>query len=237
MAELRDFLGSLISSISDARVQSDNQSIRIAETYAKDNLLQHFAIPRMRIEGVELNIPVAIDTVSHKQQEKFDPIDTGNLSSDVYRQILEAIEVEKLPLDVSKKIKSSIAEYIQLLEAQIKVNQLEHAFENFAKNIALKVLEQKDIIFRNSKRKADSQFFTDLQSNIVQRLLKLLNEIKLTPGNTNLNSVQFIVESAKLREIKPEYLLTIKMKITEEGMEWAKIENKDGKIISKLMPE
>ena len=70
MIELSRFLGELVSSISNARVQSDIQSVKIAEEYAKNNLLQHFSVPRMRVDKVELNIPVAVD----KLLEKMSPV-------------------------------------------------------------------------------------------------------------------------------------------------------------------
>jgi hypothetical protein len=46
-----------------------------------------------------------------------------------------------------------------------------------------------------------------------------------------------IVEAHKLREQKPENMIYIKLKISEEGMEWNKAENQEGKIESKLLPE
>ena len=63
----------------------------------------------------------------------------------------------------------------------------------------------------------------------------LKDEIKLTPESKD--SVQVTVEAAKLREIKPENIIIIKMKISEEGMEWIKMENNDGEVVSKLVPE
>ena len=66
MADLGEFLGNLVSSISDSRVNSDLHTVRIAKEYAKDELLQHFSVPRMRIENVEMTIPIAIDIFNQK---------------------------------------------------------------------------------------------------------------------------------------------------------------------------
>jgi hypothetical protein len=45
------------------------------------------------------------------------------------------------------------------------------------------------------------------------------------------------VESDKLREVKPENVIMIKMTLSEQGMEWIKMENNKGEVINKLMPE
>jgi hypothetical protein len=99
MAKLSDFLGRLVSSISDARVNSDMQSVEIAKEYANDELLKHFAVPRMRIDKVEINIPVAIDKLSEGNQEVYKLIDNKRFSSTAYRiivQIFERFDLDKL---------------------------------------------------------------------------------------------------------------------------------------------
>jgi hypothetical protein len=46
-----------------------------------------------------------------------------------------------------------------------------------------------------------------------------------------------VVEAAKLAEHKPESLIYIKMNVTEEGMEWSRMQNSQGEVVSKLLPE
>lgn len=237
MAELSDFLGSLVASMSHARVLSDIQSVKIAEEYAKNNFLQHFAVPRMRIKDVELTIPVAIEKLSEKPQKKYEPIDNKNFASITYQKILESLGKKSLPVEVSKTLRTDIAKSIQSLESLIKLNQKENALADFSKKISLKVLEQKNQIFINDPGLLDdTEFFSNLQNKIIERLQNSLkDEIKLTPESKD--SVQVTVEAAKLREIKPENIIIIKMKISEEGMEWIKMENNDGEVVSKLVPE
>jgi len=239
MAKLSDFLGGLVSSISDARVNSDIQSLKIAEEYAKNDLLKHFAVPRMRVDKVELNIPVAIDKLLEKSQKVYEPIDNKSFSAKAYQQILKSLAVNNLSNEVSKTLRTDIAEHIHLLEAKIRVNQIENALEDFSKNIALKVIEFADLIFKEDKRKKlNRDELSKLQSNIVKGLQSSLkDEIKFKSENKVLESLQVIVEADKLREVKPENVIMIKMTVSEQGMEWIKMENIDGEVVTKLMPE
>jgi len=239
MAKLSEFLGVLVSSISDARVKSDIQSVKIAEEYAKNDLLKHFAVPRMRVDKVELNIPVAIDELLEKKETVYEPIDNKSFSSIAYQQILKCLAVSKLSDEVSKTLRTDIAEHIHLLEAKIRVNQIENALEDFSKSIALKVINLKDIIFQETKRKPLSKDeLSKLQNNIVKGLqASLKDEIKFKSETKVLESLQVIVEADKLREVKPENVIMIKMTVSEQGMEWIKMENIDGEVVTKLMPE
>lgn len=239
MAKLSDFLGGLVSSISDARVNSDIQTVKIAEEYAKNDFLKHFAVPRMRVDKVELNIPIAIDKILENNHKVYEPIDNKSFSSKAYQQILTSLGVDKMSDEVSKTLRTDVAEYLNLLEAKLKVNQTENALEDFSKSIALKVMELKDLIFKDPKRKPLTRDeISKLQNNMVNGLLATLkDEIKYKSESKALDSLQVIVEADKLREIKPENIIMIKMTISEQGMEWVKMENSDGEIISKLMPE
>ena len=65
MAKLNEYLGSVISSLTNARVMADLQTVKVAEEYAKHDLLQHFSVPRMRVDD-ELTIPIALEATQKK---------------------------------------------------------------------------------------------------------------------------------------------------------------------------
>jgi hypothetical protein len=232
MAKLSDFLGRLVSSISDARVNSDMQSVEIAKEYANDELLKHFAVPRMRIDKVEINIPVAIDKLSEGNQEVYKLIDNKRFSSTAYRiivQIFERFDLDKLLYNLpSKELENFIAEQTKLLETNILVDD---ALNEFSKIILEKIISYSDA---KSKRLIKANF-SELEYNITNELRSTL--IKNQSENKVLESLQVIVEADKLREIKPENIIMIKFTLSEQGMEWIKIEDKDGNFSSKLMPE
>lgn len=239
MAKLSDFLGGLASGICDARVNSDIQSLKIAEEYAKNDLLKHFSIPRMRIDKVELNIPVAVDNLLEKTQRIFQPIDNQSFSAKTYQQVLKYLAVTNLSNEISKNLKTTIADHIHLLEAKIRLNQTENSLQEFSNSIALKTAEIADTIYKeNNRKKPTKAEILKLQTSTARGLQEALKpdiifqkEIKI------LDSVNVIVEADKLREIKPENVIMIKMTISEQGMEWINMENKEGNVVNKLMPE
>lgn len=239
MAKLGAFLGGILSSISDARVNSDIQSVKIADEYAKNDLLKHFAVPRMRFDKVEVNVPVAISELIEKSQKVYEPIDNKSFSSKAYQQILKSLLVSSLPNDVSKTLKTTIAEHIHLTEAKIRVNQIENVLEDFSQNIALKIVDLADVIFKDSERKKlNRDELLQLQNTIDKGLQESLkDEIKFNSENKVLESLEVIVESHKLRDIKPENIIMIKMTVTEQAMEWVNMENINGDVVTKLMPE
>lgn len=239
MAKLSDFLGGLASGICDARVNSDVQSLRIAEEYAKNDLLKHFSVPRMRIDKVELNIPVAVDNLVERTQRIYQPIDNQSFSAKAYQQVLKSLAVSSLSSELSKNLRTAIADHVHLLEAKIKVNQTEDSLEEFSNSISLKTLEIADTIKTvNNRRKATKAELTKLQTNTARDLnAALKDEIVLKKEINVLDAVHVIVEADKLREIRPENVIMIKMTISEQGMEWINMEDKDGKVVNKLMPE
>ena len=235
MAKLSDFLGVLVSSICDARVNSDLQSLRIAEEYKKNDLLKHFSVPRMRIDKVELNIPVAVDSLIEKPQRIYQLIDSSNFSKKAFKIVRELLSVKRISSEVSKKLRTTIAEHINLLEEKIKANQTDNLVEEFSSSISLKTIELAEEIY---KKKETSAKLKTLQLKITKGLVSVLKEeFVLKQEIKVLDSLHVIVEADKLRDIKPENVIMIKMIISEQGMEWINMEDKDGKVVNKLMPE
>lgn len=226
MAKLSEFLGELVSSISNARVQSDIQSVKIAEEYAKNKLLQHFAVPRMRVDKVELNIPIAIDKLLEKKEPVLEPIDNRSFSSTAYSTILGVFQVRSLPGDISKSLRTSIAENIKLLEAELSVNNVEKALRKFSETTASEAIKL-------SGRDREEALFNNLTEGLND---SLRNEIKVRSDNP-VDLLHVVVEADKLREMKPENIMMIKMTVSEQGMEWVKMKDANEKIVTKLMPE
>ena len=239
MAKLSEFLGALVSSISDARVESDIQSVRIAEEYSRDNLLQYFAIPRMRVDKVELNIPVAIDMLLEKNQKIYEPIDSNRFSAKTFQLIFKSLEVTNLSKEHLDTLGTTIAENIKLLELRIRLDQIESGLKEVSENIASTVVGLANAVFKENNRISltKPQLFSLKKALVLELQFALKNEIILKSESKVLESLQVIVEADKLREVKPENIIMIKMTISEQGMEWVKMENNKGEVITKLMPE
>jgi hypothetical protein len=230
MTKLNEYLGSIVSSITNARVMSDVQSVKVAEQYAKHHLLKHFSVPRMRIEDIELTIPVALDLVNEKLEQDFEPIDNRKFNSLVYREVLAGAGTTKLKADMSTKLRSIIAKRTEELEQNLRMSKDIGYLKSYCADI---IRLQDEFLFGDSdiKRKMSRE---DAVRNPEK---SLSSEVKVAEERRVLGDFDVIVEAGRLRELKPEHIMHIKLKIREDGMEWDRYENGEGGVESKLIPE
>jgi hypothetical protein len=246
MAKLSDFLGGLASSISDARVNSDVQSLRIAQEYLKDDLFKNLSVPRMRIDKVELNIPVAVDGLNEKTQKIYQSINKSVFSTKANQQIVKSLTVDihsievvkNLKAAIDKNLKSTIDYAINKLEIKIREGQKDEGLKEFSADLASKTVDFVKFFYEENKIKIKAKELNKHKDNIFKDLQTVFkDEIVFKQEVKMLDSVEVIVESNKLKDINPQNIIMIKMTIIEQGMEWINMEDKEGNIISKLMPE
>ena len=231
MAKLHEYIGGLFSSITNARVMSDLQTIKVAEEYAKHNLLSTFSVPRMRIDEIEMTIPVAISDVEERVvKSKIQPIDGTKLGAIVHKELSANLNVSAIAPQVLTQIQTDITKRTQLLEQSLKESKGKEALNDYIKEITdsvLKILKSNRIDTTNTISQDKIEKLLDA---ILQREVKVSEERQI--GDLNV-----IVEGYKLKEQKPESIMYIKVKISEEGMEWNRTENKSGEVNSTLIPE
>ncbi len=240
MADLSEFLGNIVSSVSNARVHADIETVRIAKEYAKNDLLQHFAVPRMRFNDVEIKIPIALESSKGKQPVEYEPINPQTIASTTYTQLLKVLEVDKLPAEISRSLRSAIGTELQTLQLKLQEKSIENPLNFFVDNVVAKLIVDLDVINKLLGRKplVDKTLRLVFQNKILDNLIMALkNEVKQKQVLNHGKFVNVIVEADRLKEIKSENIFTITMKISEEGMEWHKIENNNGEMVNKLMPE
>lgn len=61
MITLKDYIGRIYKEVTNAKVQSDIETLAIAEEYVNNPMLKHFSVPNIRMKNIELTIPVAVD--------------------------------------------------------------------------------------------------------------------------------------------------------------------------------
>ncbi len=246
MAKLSDFLGSIASGISDARVNSDIQSLKIAEEYSKNDLLKHFSVPRMRIDKVELNIPVAVGNLSEKTEKTHEKVNKQTVAAKTYDQVWSAMSTANIPENLSKKLKdildkntsANVEKSIETLEKSLLTKQKEEAIKDFTDEITLKSAETISMFYKENRLNLTTKELNAFKKKVATDLqTQLAKEVGVTRDIKTLDDIDMIVESDKLREIKPENVIMIKMTLSEQGMEWVNMENQAGEMVSKLMPE
>ncbi len=234
MPKLTDYIGSLVSSITNARVMSDIQTVKVAEEYAKHDLLKHFSIPRMRIDDIEMTIPIALDEINEKTVIEYEPIANTKFNTLVYKELVNNMGLSKLPNEVSKNLRAEITKLTQLLEQNIRITKDLSALPGFIKELTVISSEvEKDLTSTkvDPKRKVDVEAFPKYLEKMLTKEIKIISQKKA------IEDLNVIIEAHKLREQKPENIIYIKLKISEDGMEWNRTENNNGVIEEKLLPE
>lgn len=233
MIKLKDYLGTLISGVNQARVMADIESARIAQAYAKDNLLKHFPVPRFRAQDVELDIPIAIDGFEENPPIDYSPIDSKSFNSKTYNILKSVVNVSSFSRDTSYLVNSEIGKHSKVLDNDLKSNLTKDiAFKKFE----IKVVELLQIAIKKDKLKINEK--SDLESNTIASLREeLYEQIASKPTYNLIEDTIVIVEAQKLREIPNENIIRIKMKLFEDGMEWHTSEDNNGNIKSNLLPE
>ncbi|MBL4745542.1 MAG: hypothetical protein JKY08_04170 [Flavobacteriaceae bacterium] len=233
MITLNDYLGTLISSVNQARVMADIESARIAKLYAQDPLLKHYSIPRFRAQDIELDIPIAIDSFEKSTIRDYQPIDNKSFNSIGYSILKDIAGVDSFSSATSKVVKSKIAESTRNLEQDLKASVPEktalHSFTVGMEGLFKEAVEMDAIKIKD----------IEVSQNLLRKSLEetLFTGIKSKESSEQLEHANVIVEAAKLREIPAENIIRIKMKLYEDGMEWITSKNSNGEIESRLLPE
>jgi len=231
MPKLEEYIGSLVSSITNARVMSDIQTVKVAEEYAKHNLLKHFSIPRMRIDDIEMTIPIALDEVNEKTQTEYEPINNTKFNALVYKELVNNMGLPALPSKISQNFRKKIAQHTKTLEQNIRINKNLNSLTTYIHELTAIIgleLEKKLPNLKLEIKKVDG---VEKLQNILSKEVRIISQKKV------IEDLNVIIESHKLREQKPENIIYIKLKISEDGMEWNRTENNEGMIEEKLLPE
>ena len=235
MPTLNEYLGGLFSSITDARVMADVQTVQVAEQYAKHDLLKHFSVPRMRISDIELTIPVAIENLSERSIPQLDPIGNAEFKRINSRELARFVGYTELPPIAGQKLLTALDSRITTLVEQIKADgDVRKPMWIFADSIVANLFEI-GIEARLHEGKFPGGY---AQDEIIKRTYELgLGLFTGVVDKPVLDQLAIIAESHRLREQRPEDVIRIRMKVSEDGMEWQILQRDDGSIERKLLPE
>jgi len=240
MVTLKEYIGTIVSSVNNARGMADVESAKLAKQYAADDVLQYYTVPRMRMQDVELEIPVGIDSFNTKNHPDYQPIDNNSFYSHTYNTIKDAFEVTSFDRETSKNLSRVVKNEIQNLESQLKKYDTK---EEYVKKFSERIAEESmSLIKRSHIKNKEKQNIQDTKFPQHQHITSLLNkrlvkEILPRLQAKTIEDANVIVESDKLSTIQPDKLIKIKMKIIETGMEWHQMEDANGELKSKLVSE
>jgi hypothetical protein len=227
MPSLGDYLGTLLSEITKARLQADLESARIAQLYAAHPLLQHFAVPRFRLPNVALDLPVAVEATdeSAAKPPSTDEIHALRRKIDV---ILEK-ELEQRKLSLIPSVRSRLTKNLNLA-----FDRLQSADKQSASD-AMKTSDEAVIATMEAIRAAsEDQSATDpaVESSLRRQFAAEFVALQPPPPQ-----VQVLVATAQLKDVAPPQVLTrVQLTISEEGVEWTQTNPEDSSSKT-LLPE
>ena len=235
MATLNEYLGGLLSSITDARVMADVQTVQVAEQYAKHDLLKHFSVPRMRIGDIELTIPVAIEGLSELRGYQLDPIGNAEFKRINTRELLRFVGYSELPPVAGQRLSTALDSRIRMLIENIKAEgDINKSIWIFAEGVVADLFE-----IGVEARLHQDKFPEGYRQEEIAKLTYELG-LGLVTGIVDkpvLDQLTVIAESHRLREQRAEDVIRIRMKVSEDGMEWQTLQRDDGSVERKLLPE
>lgn len=227
MPALGDYLGTLLAEITNARLQADLESARIAQLYASHPLLQHMPVPRFRLPNVTLDLPLAVERIDQPPGATTLAVELTTL-----RQKIEGIVQQELiqrKLELSSSTRDHLTNNLNSLFDRLK------ASVNITASDAIKASGDALTAVLEAI-KASSKDAATMDPAIESSLRHQLDTdfLKLQPPPPR---VQVLVVTAQLKDIAPPLALTrIHLTISEEGVEWTQTNPSDSSSKT-LLPE
>lgn len=229
MPILKDYISALVTSMTEARVNADTFSANVARLYLENDMLRHFPVPRMRIGDVEMDVPVAVNSVGSKATI----INKPNLSivaDKVYADVCNGFELNVTDVDnnasASKALREGIASEIAEIVNKIDESNYSEILKSSSNKIANNSL---DVLGKHN--------FSVDKNKVPAVALQVEETLGKEFVSTNIEDLDVIVEASKLKEFPSNTLLNLKIKLVEDGMQWAISKNDKEEIETKLMPE
>jgi hypothetical protein len=233
MVALGDYIGSILSELTIARVRSDIESIRVAELYSTNTILRNFAVPRVRFQDIEITAPIIIDKVAEPTRLI---LNITNVKSEVNKSTMFIMEKYQITSDdIISKIKNTIEEKSKTIEDYLNQKPSSDTFMIDTKFIADEYTNSINELLKKLKdshpllQRIDiAKLIKDLRIDLRTKLLRI------RPAPSRL---QVLVQSSQIKEMGLESTNIMKFKINEDAMEWTEFEAATGETKDQLVPE
>jgi len=245
MITLKDYIGKIYKEVTNAKVQSDIETLAIAQEYVENPLLKHFSVPNIRIKDMELTIPVAIDTTQTVTRAY-----TESEIQNVYVEAFYTVNRQFFPdpkEDQLAQLESIRPEVVLKAQQQAKgdvvdLRQLSAASGNATDSASPVSEEYANTLNRAAEKFADTAYAFVSEDRIKPDEFRaaMIPEIEsnLQPRSPEIEELPVIVETQLLKDINdPASLINIKVNITDDAMEWTTDVDENGNAIQVLTYE
>ena len=232
MPYLGDYIGHLMSEMTIARMHADLEAVRVAELYASHPLLRFMPVPHFRLPEMDIDVPVVIKQVEEPRAEESP---RGGVAIDDLRRTFNRVltrQFTKQGLDVSPEdrqrltfaLDEKISGLSQPTETAVDVHRIADELTNATVSTLTEVHDLREPI----EKKRIETLETELRNTVKLEFLKL----RQPPPRLNV-----LATTQEIREAGPsENLTRIKLKLTEQAVEWTSVES-EGQKLDRLVPE
>jgi hypothetical protein len=234
MAKLEEYLGGIIDSLSQARLMADMRTADTARLYAEHDVLRAMSVPRMRFGNVELNIPLAIDRAespaSRAAPARFNP---DEMQKQLVGNLADNFGSGRVTATLTRVLVPAIRRHTELLIDAAGNKPTDEHVRKFSSVLARDI--QKLVETKRLRMREGVKFERPKIEETIYETVKPL--VIAAPKPPLTEETQVIYEASRLREMRPDDLIRIKMIVEEDSMEWHQIEHDDGTTERKLLPE
>jgi hypothetical protein len=228
MPYLGDYLGHLMAELAIARMAADLETVRLAELYAAHPLMRSMPVPHLRLPDVDVDLPVLIESVEEVAPGA--PVRGGVPIRDLRSRFDQLLtdHLGRQGKTLTQAQQQTLSDELERRAAAVSVPG----------DLAVDVFRVADEFTAASARVVEGTAApavgetTALSAQL--RAAARLEFLKLRPPPPRL---RVAVTSAQIRELGTDNNVTrLRLKITEQGMEWTSVESADGRS-ERLIPE
>ncbi len=250
MVKLGDYVGMILSEMTRARAQADVETLKLAELYATNKTLRNFAVPRVRLQNVEITTPVVIDKQDESALEAYSrPIKISEVRAAVDNAISANLEKNNIKLSASdasavKKLiderSGVVARRFTVARAQLAGRTAQPAEDTISltdtKSIADEYAGDVDSTLRRLKETQPA--YKNIDVDKVSAEVKADLRVRIANLRPLPPRLEVMVNTAQIKETAAKELVTyVKFTITEDSMEWAEYQSSTGEVREQLVPE
>ncbi len=200
---LEDFISGILSSLVRAKAKADMVSLEVADIYRSNELLKNLPVPKVSIEEVEIEIKTAVEDV--EEEEEIERENISKVTKNIVEKLLDTPYLNKYP-------------GLTKLEEDPQKREI---FDKRIKNIikrkkSLSSEALLDVILDISKKENVKPSEVKKDAKEIVSMIKLP---KFIPYVRPLK-LKTLVTSSELKEVEPDKMITIKLKLYGEDLEW-----------------
>jgi hypothetical protein len=239
MVNLSDYLGTLFSEITRARVEADLTSYHIAQQYRQDEILKHFPVPHIRFKSIDITLPVVMTGVDEKSlSEYMKPLDPDVVRKRVADSVTAVMKRNKVTLAKKEIMPVLTSDRINLFVKKNGPTLRTGSRPAMLTSLDTRKLsdeystEAVEVLRASQGTKMEKEAYMRIRNELKEEIDKRLTQLKPPPPVMDV-----IVNTAKVKEAADKDTITyLTFTVFEEAFEWADYES-DGVEKSKLIRE